>query len=372
MKLSNIQSFYTQIDDLSEQPPLSIVATSSETVNAAKWLKTKCKPSEQVFDELFDLGDKVAILAVSKGRKSFFALQMALSLATGKDFLHFRTIKARSILFIQFEIKESHFQKRMKSMAKSMGIKHDELKSLEIFNGRGVDFDYTQISFLAEKHKSEIIIIDPIYKLITHDENKPESFKPIFKEFDRIAKNTGAAIVYIHHDSKGMHGDKNIRDRGAGSGIIARDYDACFTLTHHRDSEDVIVVETLLRNYEDKPAQTIEWSYNKFEESSMPAVKITKQNSNRLRPDKDFVDDVLKLMKKPLMVNQFDGLLKEKLGISDKKVTSVKKYMLENKYIMKSDRQNVSGGGCYVCKPEQLDIVNNNIKNKLPPLKDVK
>lgn len=369
MENHKIQTFYTQIDELPEQNDIATVAApSSEVVNAAKWLKTKCKASEQVFEELFDLGDKVAILAVSKGRKSFFALQMALSLATGKNFLYYHTTKQRKVLYIQLEINEHHMQKRLRSMSKSMGVKRLELELLEIFNGRGADFDYTRLSDLAEQHRPEIIIIDPIYKLISQDENKPESFKPIFNEFDKITKNTGASIVYIHHDSKGMHGDKNIRDRGAGSGIIARDYDACFTLTHHRDSEDVIVVETLLRNYEDKPAQTIAWCYDKFEKSSTPAVKLTKHNSNRLKPDKDYVGDVLALLGEPLKVKEFDKMLKEKLGISVKKVTSVKKYMLENEHIEKSDREKVSGGGQFICKPEQLEIVNNNIKDKQPPL----
>ena len=47
-----------------------------------------------------------------------------------------------------------------------------------------------------------------------------------------------------------------------------------------------------------------------------------------MKPDKDFVDDALGLLEKPLMVKDFDNILKEKLGISDKKVTSVKLFFI--------------------------------------------
>lgn len=37
------------------------------------------------------------------------------------------------------------------------------------------------------------------------------------------------------------------RDRGSGSGVLGRDYDACMTLTEHRDQEDVLVLVTRAR-----------------------------------------------------------------------------------------------------------------------------
>ena len=62
-------------------------------------------------------------------------------------------------------------------------------------------------------------------------------------------KRLDAAIVYVHHDAKGSPGERDIRDRGAGSNVLGRDFDAGITLTAHATDPDAIVVETFLRNY---------------------------------------------------------------------------------------------------------------------------
>ena len=43
---------------------------------------------------------------------------------------------------------------------------------------------------------------------------------------DRITMETGAAVIYCHHHSKGEQGFKSSMDRGSGSGVFARDADA--------------------------------------------------------------------------------------------------------------------------------------------------
>ena len=78
--------------------------------------------------------------------------------------------------------------------------------------------------------------------------------------FDELAEQTGAAIIYVHHDTKGSPGDKDIRDRGAGSNVLGRDYDACVTLTAHASDPDATVVEVLLRNFPPQDPFTIAWS----------------------------------------------------------------------------------------------------------------
>jgi RecA-family ATPase len=38
--------------------------------------------------------------------------------------------------------------------------------------------------------------------------------KPVLAQFDRLAESTGAAVVYIHHDTKGAAGERDSRDPG--------------------------------------------------------------------------------------------------------------------------------------------------------------
>ena len=69
-------------------------------------------------------------------------------------------------------------------------------------------------------------VIDPIYKVLTGDENSASDMATFCNQFDTICKELGAATIYCHHHSKGAQGQKSSRDRASGSGVFARDPDA--------------------------------------------------------------------------------------------------------------------------------------------------
>lgn len=234
-------------------------------VNASSYLETDPPEPDQIFEDLFDKGDKVAIIGSSKLRKSFFLLMMLLCLAAGRPFLGFKTPKPRKVLCCQFEIKDHHFHRRVKRMARALGITADDLGGrFQIINARGLGLSgpdgIDRIMKESLEVKPDIIAFDPLYKLATGVENAAEDVKVILNAFDMLAEQTGAAISYVHHDPKGSPGDRDIRDRGAGSNVLGRDYDACITLTPHAQDPDAAIVEVLLRNYPPRDPFTILWT----------------------------------------------------------------------------------------------------------------
>ena len=82
----------------------------------------------------------------------------------------------------------------------------------------------------AIKNNYIAIIIDPIYKVITGDENSAEQMARFCNQFDKICTELGAAVIYCHHHSKGSQGGKKSMDRASGSGVFARDPDAMLDL----------------------------------------------------------------------------------------------------------------------------------------------
>ena len=172
--------------------------------------------------------------------------------------------KPRRVLYVQFEIREHHCHRRIRNLARAMGITPEDLGGrLMVISGRGLGLagadGLERIVQAAGDFMPEVIVLDPLYKLAQGVENAAEDFKVILAAFDQIAEQTGAAIVFVHHDAKGTPGDKDIRDRGAGSGVLGRDYDACITLTAHATEPDATVVETLLRNYPPQDPFTASW-----------------------------------------------------------------------------------------------------------------
>jgi len=47
-----------------------------------------------------------------------------------------------------------------------------------------------------------VILIDPLYKLALRDENSNAEISSVMQEFNRLAKETRAAVLLVHHTAK--------------------------------------------------------------------------------------------------------------------------------------------------------------------------
>jgi len=307
-------------------------ATGLIVVNAADLLQTEPPLPDQILEDTFDAGDKVAIIGSSKLRKSFFLLMLLLCLAAGRDFLKWRITKPLRVLHCQFEIKDLHFHRRLKKMARAMGITSDDIGDrLHIINARGLGISgpdgIERIQKVAMGFHPEVISFDPLYKLTTGIENDAQDAKIILNAFDKLAEQTGAAPIYVHHDAKGSPGDRDIRDRGAGSNVLGRDYDACITLTAHSQDPDAAVVETLLRNYRPQEPFTITWKADenggyRFETSpDMLPEKKTSKTKPQPPPFPTYLPTAERILgSEEIEIALFKALFKTQTALSDQRV----------------------------------------------------
>jgi hypothetical protein len=99
------------------------------------------------------------------------------------------------------------------------------------------------------------IVLDPLYKVQQGDENSAEAISTFCNALDKIAHETGAAIIYDHHHPKGAVGGRKVIDRGSGSGVFSRDADAICDLSFL--DPDVRIMETIGQQIKDgeKPMQ---------------------------------------------------------------------------------------------------------------------
>jgi len=302
-------------------------------IDAGAWCKEELPAPEQVLEGVFDIGDKVGIIASSKSMKSFFLLQMAIFISVGLPFLGWKAPKPRKIALIQFEIKAHHFQKRLKNICRGLEIdpKHLEGRFL-ILNARGLGLlgpeGIGKIKQAVIDFHPDVFCIDPLYKIATGIENAAEDTKIILNSFDALAEETGAAIIFTHHDPKGSPGDRDIRDRGAGSNVLGRDFDAGITLTAHATDPDVIVVETLLRNYRQQEAFTIQFVEDderhgyRFEERPdiIPEKKTSKSKPAQasLSIYQPIAESILK--NEEMEMAPFKAAFKMQTGLSDHRI----------------------------------------------------
>lgn len=246
--------------------------------------------SDPIVEGCIDTGDKALIVAPSKGRKSFLALHLALAVASGRDFIGFTIPRPRRVLLVQFEIKAAKYHERLRGAAHGAGICPADLGDrLHVLNlrGRMKEQPSETLRKIAEEAKAtaaDLIILDPFYKLMDGDENAAHEVKPVLAILDRMAEDTGAAVLYVHHTGKGNAGDRQSIDRAVGSGVIARDFDAQFSVTPHRDYSDtdpLLVVELTARNYPPRAPFTISFDGHRFTLSDAPPIVRTSQNGPR-------------------------------------------------------------------------------------------
>ena len=83
----------------------------------------------------------------------------------------------------------------------------------------------------AQKKGYMAVVLDPIYKVITGDENSADQMAKFCNQFDLVCRALDCAVIYCHHHSKGAQGGKRSMDRASGSGVFARDPDAMLDMT---------------------------------------------------------------------------------------------------------------------------------------------
>lgn len=175
-------------------------------------------------------GFKMLIAGPSKARKSFLLMELAIALAAGAMWLGFKCRKSR-VLYVNLEIDRIGCIIRLQNIFDSLGVetKPENTDYLGIWNLRGkakpLDDLLPALITRLKRGNYDVVIIDPIYKIITGDENNATDMSYFTNQFDRICDETGCAVVYCHHHSKGKQGSKNMMDRSSGSGVFGRDPD---------------------------------------------------------------------------------------------------------------------------------------------------
>ena len=174
-------------------------------------------------------GHKALIAGPSKAAKSFLLIELAISIAEGRPWLGFPCRQGK-VLYMNLEIDPASCIGRFLAIYRAMGIedRHDE--NIVIWNLRGHALPLDRLApLLIRRMKGEAfsaVIIDPIYKVITGDENNASDMGAFCNLFDKICTEMGASAIYCHHHSKGTQGWKKAMDRASGSGVFSRDPDA--------------------------------------------------------------------------------------------------------------------------------------------------
>lgn len=172
-------------------------------------------------------GSLIIVQGAPKSGKSVFCLYLGGCAATGKwpgDTFHVE--HPLKTLLVEYEDSPLLVVNRLSRYMMGMHLDRNALPE-NLFL-----CDYPDLWLDSAAHKEaliheiksrgiELVILDTLsYIHRAKDENSSADMKPVMANLKRVAKESGAAIMLIHHTGKGAK-EKSVSERGRGSSVIA-------------------------------------------------------------------------------------------------------------------------------------------------------
>jgi len=190
---------------------------------------------EELIENVLRVGHKMLVSGPSKAGKSYLLIELAICIAEGLEWLG-NKCKQGKVVYLNMELDQAECYQRFKQIYNALEVRPDNIQNIRIWNLRGFATPMDKLApLLINRFKEKnylAVIVDPIYKVITGDENSATEMSKFCSYFDRCSEALGTAMIYCHHHSKAAAGKySNAMDRASGSGVFARDPDAILDMT---------------------------------------------------------------------------------------------------------------------------------------------
>lgn len=187
------------------------------------------------------------IVGPPKTMKSFLAIEMAVSIASGTPMLgQFYVPEPQTVVYIQEESARRYVRKRFAGVMAGKGIHpesvRDTLFTITNQRFRLDDPEHIQrlISEAIDAYNPVLVILDPLREMHWQDENKAETMMPMLRVMKDLRDNYGTSIAIVHHNNKNPE-YTNPADSIRGSGAIWAAMDAGIFIGHTSDDDQMKV-----------------------------------------------------------------------------------------------------------------------------------
>ncbi|KAA0215586.1 MAG: hypothetical protein DYG94_07110 [Leptolyngbya sp. PLA3] len=205
-----------------------------------------------VIDGLLREGETLNLVSTPKVGKSWLVHALAVAVVTGKPWLDKATTPGR-VLLIDGELHRETLAKRLRRTVDTLGVTPDALALLDVLPVRG---QRLTIDHVADALRDvppgtyRLIVLDALYRFLPlgGEENANETMTQIYNTLDAIANRAKAAVVAVHHASKGNQSERSVTDVGSGAGAQSRAADTHLVLRAHEE-EGAVVVDAAVRSF---------------------------------------------------------------------------------------------------------------------------
>ncbi|MBT60454.1 MAG: hypothetical protein CMA63_02730 [Euryarchaeota archaeon] len=205
-----------------------------ESMTKPDWLVEKCIERATV----------TSLFGAPKSGKSFIAIAMACSIATGKDFYGFDTKKS-AVLYLAGE-GHTAVARRIKSYEQFYSRSLEKAPLLISNRGSriGDDVEFAMLQEVCrdierEHGKLGMIIVDTLARNYGLNENSTEDMNKFIQRIDELKEEFQASMVIVHHTGHSSGG------RARGSSVLPAAIDYEFRVERDKNSDEKAMLVTL-------------------------------------------------------------------------------------------------------------------------------
>ena len=131
----------------------------------------------------------------SKAGKSFALIELCIAIAEGRPWLGRFSCAQGKVLYINLELDRASCLHRFKDVYTALGLPPQNLRNIDIWNLRGASVPMDKLApkliRRAQRKGYTAVILDPIYKVITGDENSADQMAKFCNQFDLCVPRAG-------------------------------------------------------------------------------------------------------------------------------------------------------------------------------------
>ena len=225
-----------------------------EVLNVDELLAWEYESTPIIGDDILDQGGLLLAEGATEIGKSYFLLQLAMSLATGEPFLgRWSVDRPLRVLLLQAEIGKRRFQQRVAKLWPNF-IRGSFSSNLMVMSPYSLKLDdegnLRKLEAIIVGANVEVVIFDPLRPFHQGDENSSQDMETIFTAFREFQVKHDMAVVYAHHERKPDQFNKKGHGlyESRGSGVITDRPDTVFRLSATSDRSRVTLTVEKLRN----------------------------------------------------------------------------------------------------------------------------
>ena len=189
----------TQVIETEELPPRFKLETAAQ-------LLSKPEPQLAWLIENIWVDKSRGLIAGNPGvGKTWLALDMLISVASGQLCLGKYAVKQGPVLLVEEEASELNLSRRLHCLARARGLKDSDLQNLFLLTRQyaKIPKDMKEIYSLVVENDVRLVVFDSLRRFHSAEDNSSSEMQAVLDSFGRLNTMSEASVILIHHLAKG-------------------------------------------------------------------------------------------------------------------------------------------------------------------------